>query len=315
MSDEPAPAGRRPRTHPGLEAAWESSPVPQLVVDPQGLLAAVNGRARALLRLQRSDVGRHVGDLAVSHRPVELASWIQKALAGGATVEAPTVEWPIGDGGAPVRLAFAVAPIPGAGGTLITVHDVTEQRRLQEELGLANGRLETAFDELQSTNEELAATNEELRSTIEELRTTNVELQSANEELSAVNEVMRTPGGQLDEARGHLQSILANLRPGVAVVDRDLVVWIWNRRAEDLWGLRAEEVQGESLMTLDIGLPVGELRRPIQAALAALSADDGLTLDAVDRQGRRFRCRVSISPLAAGDTVHGAVLLMENAAE
>ena len=98
-------------------------------------------------------------------------------------------------------------------------------------------------------------------------------------------------------------------------LDRDLVVWIWNRRAEDLWGLRAEEVRGESLLALDIGLPVGELRRPIQAALAALSADDELTLEAVDRQDRRFRCRVSISPLAAGDTVHGAVLLMENAAE
>jgi two-component system CheB/CheR fusion protein len=311
MSDEL----QGPRTHPGLEAAWEASPVPQLVVDPEGVLAAVNGRARALLRLQRSDVGRPVGDLAVSHHPVELASWIQKALAGGAMVEAPVVAWPIGDGGALVRLAFAVAPIPGDAGMLITVHDVTEQGRLQEELGLANSRLETAFEELQSTNEELETTNEELRSTIEELQTTNEELQSANEEMSAITELMRTRGRQLDEANGYLRSVLASLRPGVVVVDRDVVVRIWNRRAEDLWGLRAEEVQGASLLTLDFGLPVGELRRPIQAALATRGADGEVTLDAVDCRSRRFRCRVRIAPLAGDDAVHGAVLLMENAAE
>jgi two-component system, chemotaxis family, CheB/CheR fusion protein len=319
MSDELAPAGRRPRTHPRLEAAWESSPVPQLIVDPEGILAAVNGRARALLRLQRSDVGRPVADLAVLHQPMELGAWVQKALEGGATVEAPAVEWPIGDEGALVRLAFAVAPISNDAGEVsgmqITVHDVTEERRLQEELGLANSRLETVYEELQSTNEELGTTNEELRSTIEELETTNEELQSTNEEMSSIIELMRSRGRQLDDANGYLQSILASLRPGVVVVDRDMVVRVWNRRAEDLWGLRADEVEGESFLTLDIGLPVGELRRPIQAVLATRGADGEVTLDAVDRRGRRFRCRVGIAPLSAEDAVHGAVLLMENAAE
>ena len=51
------------------------------------------------------------------------------------------------------------------------------------------------------------------------------------------------------------------------MLDRNYNVLVWNRRAEDLWGLRADEVKGKSFLNLDIGLPAGELRPIIRACL------------------------------------------------
>src|SRR5262249_25137339 len=157
-----------------------------------------------------------------------------------------------------------------------TYTDVTAQKKLQEDLQQSNREVESAYEELQSTNEELETTNEELQSTVEELETTNEELQStneeletmneelqsANEELQTMNDELRKGGDELNQANGSLESILTGLRSGVAVLDPELRVTVWNNQAEDLWGLRKEEVEGKHFLNLDIGLPVGELRQP-----------------------------------------------------
>src|SRR5262249_53325314 len=150
-----------------------------------------------------------------------------------------------------------------------------------EELEHSNQELETAYEELQSTNEELETTNEELQSTVEELETTNEELQSTNEELETmneelqstneelqtINEELRRRTDELNQVNGFLESILTNLRVGVVVVDRNLQIQIWSRRAEDMWGLRADEAQNKNFLNLDIGLPVESLKAPIRACL------------------------------------------------
>src|SRR5437667_180926 len=131
-----------------------------------------------------------------------------------------------------------------------------ELQAANEELQSTNEELETTNEELQSTNEELETTNEELQSTNEELETMNEELQSTNEELNTINEELRERTDELNRSNAFLNSILSSLRGGVVVVDRNNNVLIWNYMAEDLWGLRAEEIKGQSLMDLDIGLPV-----------------------------------------------------------
>src|SRR5205823_10710905 len=87
-----------------------------------------------------------------------------------------------------------------------------------------------------------------------------------------------------------LESILGGMQAGVAVLDRDLRVDIWNKEAEELWGLRADEVSGERLADLDIGLPVGELQDRLRAALAGQEVAD-VELAAVYRRGRGILCR------------------------
>src|SRR5262249_11061514 len=154
-------------------------------------------------------------------------------------------------------------------GVQISFSDMSRYRRLQEELERSKNELETAYEELQSSNEELETTNEELQSTNEELETTNEELQSTNEELETMNEELETTNtelrlrsDELNTANAFLASILTGLEVAVVVIDPKLQVLAWNHRAEDLWGLRASEVQGRHLMNLDIGLPVEQLRQP-----------------------------------------------------
>jgi two-component system CheB/CheR fusion protein len=102
------------------------------------------------------------------------------------------------------------------------------------------------------------------------------------------------------------------MKDGVAVVDRDLRLLAWNRHAEQLWGLRAEEVAGQHLLNLDIGLPVDLLRPALKACPAGEGSLRQVALDAVNRRGKPIRCAVSCSPLLGPDhDVLGVILVME----
>jgi two-component system CheB/CheR fusion protein len=87
----------------------------------------------------------------------------------------------------------------------------------------------------------------------------------------------------------------------------------WSRRAEEMWGLRSDEVLHKNFLNLDIGLPVERLRAPIRACLAQDSEFLDLTLDATNRRGRPIQVRVSCTPLGPGPdkASRGVILLME----
>jgi two-component system CheB/CheR fusion protein len=95
------------------------------------------------------------------------------------------------------------------------------------------------------------------------------------------------------------------------VVDHARKVRLWNTRAEDLWGLRLEEVRGVDFLRLDIGLPVAQLRDALQACLdlGVESADQ--KFDAVTRRGRTVRCDVTLTPLPGDDSRGGAIIVMD----
>jgi len=81
-----------------------------------------------------------------------------------------------------------------------------------------------------------------------------------------------------------------------------------------LWGLRADEAEGEHFMNLDIGLPVHRLRGPLRALLAGTDTEHVVVVDATNRRGRTIRCRVGLSPLVAdGGPPRGVILFMEPA--
>ncbi len=323
-------------------AALDAGVVAQFVVDRAGRLASVNARARALLQLGVPDLGRPLQDLEVSYRPFELRSLIDQAHAEGRAVTRAEVPWRT-PGGEQRWFDIVVAPLsappaalPGGGaefaaraeaaGVSVTFVEVTRHKQLQQQIEEARAELETAYQELQSTNEELETTNEELHSTVEELETTNEELQSTNEELETMNEELQSTNEELqtindelrlrsDELNGvnaFLESVFASLRAGVAVVDRELNVLVWNARAEDLWGLRAEEVTGRSFVGLDIGLPVARLVPALRASLAGDQEVGEVVVDAVNRRGRRIVCRVTSTPLVGrtDEGPRGAIVLM-----
>ena len=218
----------------------------------------------------------------------------------------------------------------GANGATITFTDITDYARLAADYDKSKRELVAAYEELQSTVEELETTNEELQSTNEELETTNEELQSANEELQTMNEELTSTNDELevmnDEQRKHgeevdrlnlfLEGILGNLRVGVAVVDRENCVELWNEGSRDLWGLRADEVEGKDFLSLDIGLPLEQLREPLDAAISEGHKNTDLALAALNRRGQNFNCEVRVMSLfSATHGVFGGVVLMRQMAD
>ncbi len=313
------------------EAAFGVAPLPQLVVDRQGTLALANEAALTMFGLRSQDLGRPFQDLEVSYRPVELRGPIQQAKREGRTITIEGVRR-TRENGREQFLDVVVTPLREDGGLELGVslgfEDVTDCHDLQEELNRSKEEVETAYEELQSTNEELETTNEELQSTVEELQTTNEELQSTNEEMEAMNEELRTANEELqagneqlrqrteelDRTNAFLESILGSVESGVAVMDRDLRILLWNKKMEELWGLRAEETEGRSLLSLDIGLPVEELTEPLRRLLVEDGAgEETLNVDAVNRRGQAIVVRVT-STLHQGPrgTVDGVILTLRS---
>src|SRR5262249_39295529 len=195
-------------------------------------------------------------------------------------------------------------------GTGITFLDVTGFHELEEQLRRSQREVESAYEELQSTVEELETTNEELQSTNEELETMNEELQSTNEELETMNEELRRRSLELNDVNVFFESVLLSVRVAVIVIDQQLRVVVWNREAEDLWGLRSDEVEGQHLLNLDIGFPVDQLREPIRACLAGESRRETFLTPAMNRRGRSIWTQVICTPLARDEGILGVVILM-----
>ena len=313
-------------------AALEAAPVAHLVVDDQLRVVIINREARSSFRLDERDVGRPLQDLEISYRPVELRSLIDLAVGEERDVVVTDIERNP-PGNRRQYLDVHVVPLYNEDrqmlGANITFVDVTSRHEYEEDAIQARQELETTYEELQSTNEELETTNEELQSAVEELQTTNEELQSTNEEMETMNEELHSSNEELRQmnldlrhqtleaqrANDFLHSILSSLDLGVVVLDQDLDILLWNERAEDLWGLRAEEVQGCLLLDLDIGLPVKELGPPIKRLLAEDNREDQITVDAKNRRGRTIRCHITTTPrLDLDGKVVGVVLLMEEEA-
>jgi two-component system CheB/CheR fusion protein len=311
-----------------LDLSFDQAPVAQIAVDGRGCLTLANESARRLFGLGPADLGRLLQDLELSYRPVELRSLIQEAYKTGGPVQVTDVEWR-GPGREQRHVEVQVVPLAESGaammGAAVSFLDLTHARDLRQELERAHQRLEAAYEELQSANEELETTNEELHSTVEELETTNEELQSANEEQETMNEELQSTNEELralndrlqqgseevEQANAYLRSILTSLRAAVVVMDRSLQVKLWSHKAEDLWGLRSDEVVGRPFLDLDIGLPVGELRQPLQDGLARENGSQELVVDGVNRRGRPMRYNVTSSPLRGVRGVEGMILLLE----
>jgi two-component system CheB/CheR fusion protein len=313
-----------------IDVSCDVAPLAQLLVDNSGRIVQVNGQLRTVFGVSQRDVGRPLQDLELSYRPFELRSCIDRAYAERRSVTQSDGHW-VGPGGQTMFFDILVVPVPDGAGTYlgcsVIFTDVTRARTLQDEVQRTHQELETALEELQSTNEELETTNEELQSTVEELETTNEELQSTNEELETMNEELQSTNEELqtinDEVRerstevmelnSFLESILTSLRGAVVMLDRDLQIHKWNHRAEDMWGLRAEEVLHRNFLNLDIGLPVEQLKGPVKACLSRETEFLELTMEGTNRRGKRITVKVTctqVTPSGGGEPT-GVILVME----
>jgi two-component system, chemotaxis family, CheB/CheR fusion protein len=315
------------------EAALAVSADPQLVVSRSKVLSFANVAARALFGIGTEQLGQPLSELSVATAPVDLAGPIEQAIAERKTVDVGRIDF-APETGERRRLDCTVVPLVSARnaplGAAVVFADATRLDELEIELETNRKDLEAAYEELQSTidelettneelqsaNEELQTTNEELQSTNEELETMNEELQSTNEELETMNDELRDRTGDLNQVNGFLEAILASLGIAVAVLDRNQRVQIWNRGAEELWGLRLDEVADQHFLALDIGLAPERLAPALRAVMSGSSDRETARLEAVNRRGRAIVCDTTVMPLAVGGSdggePRGAIVLMED---
>jgi two-component system CheB/CheR fusion protein len=310
------------------EAAFDIGRGGQIVLDANGVLVMANEAARRMFGLGANDFGRPIQDLELSYQPAELRQHLDVLSKDLHAIEIKGVRW--GDGSQERVVDVRLAPLLSEGallGTSVSYLDVTDAQKLHEQVTTSKRELEQAYEELQSTIEELETTNEELQSTNEELETTNEELQSTNEELETMNEELQSSNEELEtmneelrhrtlelnDMNALLETILTTVGLAVLVVDDDQHIQIWNGQARELWGLTADEVEDQHLLSLDIGLPLENLKRELRATLDGRSEQEEVVLEATNRRGRGFHCRVTLMPLK-GDSdgrVSGAIMTME----
>jgi two-component system, chemotaxis family, CheB/CheR fusion protein len=138
----------------------------------------------------------------------------------------------------------------------------------------------------------------------------NEELQSTNEELETMNDELNQRSAEIHDINNYLHSILSNIESGVIVLNRDLRVEVWNTKSEDLWGLRQDEVVGQSFFNLDSGLPVDQLKRSIINVLSEADKVESIEMHALNRRGRSIILKITISGIDHGNDENKGVLLI-----
>ena len=268
------PQSRADTSGAPVERALEAVPAAVMVVDASDTIVAWNHAAETLFETPLGNaLARKFRDLDVSYRVEGLRACMEEVKVRQSTARIDDVTFTRRSGDL-VHATITITPLFEAArfiGVLIYVEDATEYARLKEqmtriaeqhgtaieELQSTNEELETTNEELQSTNEELETTNEELQSTNEELETTVEELQAANAELAALNAELEERGVELGRLDAYHRGVMDGLEQAVIVVDPAAVVRTWNKVAERMWGLRAEQATGRAFLTL----PLGEMVR------------------------------------------------------
>lgn len=119
-----------------------------------------------------------------------------------------------------------------------------ELSQVREDMRSITEDQEAANEELQSANEELLSGSEELQSLNEELETSKEELQSTNEELTVVNQEMINLNEQVEAAKNYAESIVANIREPLLVLDKNLRIKTANKSFYVTFRVNEQETEG-----------------------------------------------------------------------
>ena len=85
---------------------------------------------------------------------------------------------------------------------------------------------------------------------------------------------------------------------------------------EQFWGLRENEVLRQTLLNLDIQIPVDRLTGIIRKCLTGEAPQQNILLQAINRRGRQFDCLIFCTPLTnSSDKVKGVVIEMRDKSE
>ena len=155
------------------------------ITDMQGRITDFNRAESEQLGYGKEEaLGKTPGELFLKEKDLPRFSEAIKKLCSGKPIEASDYLIKRKDGTElPVSVSLSLLrETEGRPSAIVAVQrDITERKRMEQEIQDRN-------EELRTSNEELEAANEELRATEEELRASNEELEAANEELRETQE-------------------------------------------------------------------------------------------------------------------------------
>lgn len=256
-----------------FEQSLGTSPLAQLVVDADGVLAAATPRARELLQLPPGAEGLPFTALARECDGPEVASLVERSVTERAPLSFANQNWAPRKG-THRRLNGGIVPLRDDDGQVVGATLTVEQ---------ADGP-------------DLLEQHQTLKRDVSELRFINDELRQRTDELNLV--------------AIFLESVLTSLRGAVVVIDTRGVVRIWNPQAERLWGIARRDAMGKTLAALDLRTDFAQLTPCIHAALHGEVDDGARVLPVSAANGDETPYAVSATPLLGpGGSVHGATLL------
>jgi two-component system CheB/CheR fusion protein len=79
--------------------------------------------------------------------------------------------------------------------------------------------------------------------------------------------------------------------------------------------LSPDEAEDRNFLALEFGLPVERLKSHIRDCLAGKVSSEELVLEATNRRGRNFNCKVTFLPVRESNdgAVSGVIVMMEDA--
>jgi two-component system, chemotaxis family, CheB/CheR fusion protein len=191
------------------------------------------------------------------------------------------------------------------------MEDVTDDKRLRDELRRTNDELRELNAKLETTNEELESTNEEMETTAEELETSNEELRSLNEELETTNDELSERTHQLNIINTYNEAIINNVVETLMVLDKDGKVTAWNPAAAMMWGLEKSETVGKNFFILHLtrGINADDLKQMIKRAYDRLTPIGEKEMKYKATTGKDHTVIVSVIPLEKGNDYLGTLVL------
>jgi PAS domain S-box-containing protein len=235
----------------------ELSPDSIVTVDMKGIITSYNTATMRMLGYSKDEmVGKHFSKLGtVRLRDVPQYLKLFQSVLRGKVTEPLELNFHRKDG-TPISVDVRISLLKVGGKTIIqsTARDITERKRMEQEIQQKNKQLEAQNEQLRAVNEELRATEEELRATNEELQSANDELRETQEQLirseklAAIGQLASGVGHELRNPLGAIKNAAFYVRRRIAKTDLPTT----EPRALEFLNLIDEEVDAANKVITDL---------------------------------------------------------------